>query len=118
MGRLFKQYLNGPRIYSCSNCRCHTSDHDEIVSKAFQGRHGRAYLFNNVVNVTLGPKEDRLLITGLHTVADIYCSCCQQVLGWKYVRTPLPPAPPLPGPYPLGPSPTPAERRGADTRRH
>jgi len=36
------------------------------------------------VNVTLGPKEDRLLITGLHTVADIYCSCCQQVLGWKY----------------------------------
>ena len=55
-----------------------------IVSKAFQGRHGRAYLFNNVVNVTLGPKEDRLLITGLHTVADIYCSCCQQVLGWKY----------------------------------
>jgi hypothetical protein len=26
----------------------------------------------------------RLLITGLHTVADIYCSCCQQVLGWKY----------------------------------
>ena len=84
MGRLFKQYLNGPRIYSCSNCRCHTSDHAEIVSKAFQGRHGRAYLFNNVVNVTLGPKEDRLLITGLHTVADIYCSCCQQVLGWKY----------------------------------
>ena len=36
------------------------------------------------MNVTLGPKEDRLLITGLHTVADIYCSCCQQVLGWKY----------------------------------
>ena len=54
------------------------------MSKAYQGRHGRAYLFNNVVNVTLGPKEDRLLITGLHTVADIYCSCCQQVLGWKY----------------------------------
>jgi len=20
----------------------------------------------------------------LHTVADIFCSCCQQVLGWKY----------------------------------
>jgi len=98
MGRLFKQYLNGKRIYSCSNCRCHTSDHDEIISKAFQGRHGRAYLFSNVVNITLGPREDRLLITGLHTVSDIYCSCCQQVLGWKYVRALLPlplcPAPP------------------------
>eukprot|EP00899_Mesostigma_viride_P018894 jgi/Mesvir1/27005/Mv20712-RA.1 len=84
MGRPFKQFLNGPRIYSCSNCRCHNADHDEILSKSFQGRHGRAYLFNNVVNVTLGPKEDRLLITGLHTVADIYCSTCQSVLGWKY----------------------------------
>jgi len=54
------------------------------MSKAFQGRHGRAYLFSNVVNVTLGPKEDRLLITGLHTVANIYCTSCNTVLGWKY----------------------------------
>lgn len=37
------------------------------------------------VNVTLGPKEDRLLMTGLHTVADIFCSNCGTVLGWKYV---------------------------------
>ena len=40
------------------------------------------------VNITLGPKEERLLMTGLHTVADIYCTCCNTVLGWKYVRTP------------------------------
>ena len=41
------------------------------------------------VNITLGPKEDRVLITGLHTVADVYCNSCQTVLGWKYVsRTP------------------------------
>lgn len=38
------------------------------------------------VNITLGPKEERLLMTGLHTVADIYCTCCSTVLGWKYVR--------------------------------
>ena len=36
------------------------------------------------VNITLGPKEERLLMTGLHTVADIYCTCCSTVLGWKY----------------------------------
>ena len=36
------------------------------------------------VNVALGPKEDRLLITGLHTVADISCTTCGSVLGWKY----------------------------------
>ncbi len=39
------------------------------------------------VNVTWGPKEERLLITGVHTVADIYCTSCNTVLGWKYVRS-------------------------------
>ena len=33
MGRPFKQYLDGPRIYSCSTCRSHVADHDDIVSK-------------------------------------------------------------------------------------
>lgn len=37
------------------------------------------------VNVTLGPREDRQFITGLHTVADIQCTSCHTVLGWKYV---------------------------------
>lgn len=54
------------------------------MSKAFQGRHGRAYLFSKVANVSLGVKEDRLLITGLHTVCDIYCVSCSALLGWKY----------------------------------
>lgn len=36
------------------------------------------------MNITLGTKEERILITGLHTVADIYCTCCNSVLGWKY----------------------------------
>jgi Yippee zinc-binding/DNA-binding /Mis18, centromere assembly len=52
----------------------------------FQGRHGRAYLINSVANVMVGPREDRLLITGLHTVADIHCSECHDVLGWKYEK--------------------------------
>jgi hypothetical protein len=36
------------------------------------------------VNVTLGPREDRVLMTGLHTVCDISCSQCSTVIGWKY----------------------------------
>mmetsp|Transcript_5509 Transcript_5509/g.9707 ORF Transcript_5509/g.9707 Transcript_5509/m.9707 type:complete len:107 (-) Transcript_5509:83-403(-) len=86
MGKLFKAYLSGSKIYTCSTCRCHLASHDDIISKSFQGRHGTAYLFSDVVNVSLGPKEDRTLITGLHTVADIYCNVCEAVLGWKYVR--------------------------------
>jgi hypothetical protein len=85
MGVLFKEHLSGERVYSCSGCRTHAADHQEMVSKvrggdswvprlfaspgrargapghavpahrgpdnalqAFQGRHGRAYLFSNV----------------------------------------------------------------------
>lgn len=37
------------------------------------------------VNIRCGPAEERLLLTGLHAVADIYCECCKTTLGWKYV---------------------------------
>ncbi|KAJ1692703.1 Protein yippee-like [Rhynchospora pubera] len=76
----------GPRVYSCSNCRNHVCLHDDIISKAFQGRNSRAFLFSHAMNIVVGPKEDRQLMTGLHTVADIYCRDCREVLGWKYER--------------------------------
>lgn len=37
------------------------------------------------VNVACGQAEQRVLLTGLHAVADIYCECCKTTLGWKYV---------------------------------
>uniref|UniRef100_A0A6T8AD21 Protein yippee-like n=1 Tax=Cryptomonas curvata TaxID=233186 RepID=A0A6T8AD21_9CRYP len=84
MGRVHRTYLPGTRIYACSNCRAHLTNYEDIVSKSFQGRTGRAYLFNSVVNVTLGPTEERILNTGLHKVSDIYCNCCDGYLGWRY----------------------------------
>ncbi|XP_028060092.1 protein yippee-like At4g27745 isoform X2 [Camellia sinensis] len=51
-----------------------------------KGKNGRAFLFSHAMNIVVGPKEDRQLRTGLHTVADVYCSDCREVLGWKYVR--------------------------------
>ncbi|XP_065026495.1 protein yippee-like isoform X2 [Musa acuminata AAA Group] len=53
-------------------------------SKAFHCKHGRAYLFNKAVNVTVGTKEERLMITGMHTVSDIFCVGCGSIVGWKY----------------------------------
>ncbi|KAL2226925.1 UNVERIFIED_CONTAM: Protein yippee-like protein [Sesamum indicum] len=76
----------GPRLYCCYKCRNHVSLHDDIISKAFQGRHGRAFLFSHAMNIVVGVKEDRHLMTGLHTVADISCADCNEVLGWKYER--------------------------------
>ena len=34
-------YLDGPRIYTCGECRTHLTSHDEIISKSFHGRHGK-----------------------------------------------------------------------------
>ncbi|XP_069038456.1 protein yippee-like 1 isoform X1 [Lepisosteus oculatus] len=55
-----------------------------MLHESFQGSQGRAYLFNSVVNVGCGPAEERVLLTGLHAVADIYCENCKTTLGWKY----------------------------------
>mmetsp|Transcript_14596 Transcript_14596/g.30381 ORF Transcript_14596/g.30381 Transcript_14596/m.30381 type:complete len:387 (+) Transcript_14596:332-1492(+) len=79
-------YLDGPQIYTCGQCRTHLTSHDEIISKSFHGRHGRAYLFDHCVNVRIGPAEDRLLITGLHSVNDIFCKRCKSMIGWTYSR--------------------------------
>ncbi|CAN1177064.1 Putative yippee-like protein Os10g0369500 [Linum perenne] len=107
MGRLFIEEVQGAKVFKCKCCKIDSASYDDIVSKDFKGRYGRAYLFRNVlnnntvyskhqnvaldfdlrlVNVTLGPTEERKLLSGLHVVNDIYCSSCQQILGWKYVR--------------------------------
>lgn len=79
-------YLDGPCVYACSSCRTHLTSHDDIISKSFHGRHGRAYLFDQCVNVSVGEPEDRLLITGMHSVCDIKCKRCETIVGWTYKR--------------------------------
>ncbi|OVA16046.1 Yippee/Mis18 [Macleaya cordata] len=86
MGRLFIESLPGPKIFKCKYCKVDLASYEDIISKEFQGRYGRAFLFKTVVNISLGPDEDRQLMSGLHTVNDFYCSSCQQILGWRYEK--------------------------------
>jgi hypothetical protein len=85
--RKFQEFLPDEchRRYCCVHCRAHLANHDELISKSFQGSQGKAYLFNKVVNIGCGRAEERFLLTGLHAVADIFCSSCKTTLGWKYV---------------------------------
>lgn len=61
MGKPFYQYFEGENIYACKQCHIHLSTHSELISKvlffwglvlfkvkAFQGRGGKAFLFNIV----------------------------------------------------------------------
>ncbi|KAK9760377.1 hypothetical protein K7432_015657 [Basidiobolus ranarum] len=86
MGFAHKTYLSGNRIFGCKDCKTHFSTLDCLVSKAFQGQYGRAYLFMKVVNVIEGEEAERSMTTGLHVVKDIKCSKCQRTVGWRYVR--------------------------------
>ncbi|CAF0871244.1 unnamed protein product [Brachionus calyciflorus] len=85
MVKTFQVYLSRNKCtYSCVHCRAHLADHDDLISKSFQSSQGRAYLFNNVVNIKTGQAEERYLLTGLHSVADISCESCKTTIGWKY----------------------------------
>lgn len=50
----------------------------------FRGQHGKAYLFNNVVNITTAEPVERNMTTGRHIVRDIMCRQCKETVGWKY----------------------------------
>ncbi|KAJ4980403.1 hypothetical protein NE237_031240 [Protea cynaroides] len=83
MGRVFLVELDG-RIYRCKFCRSHLALADDLVSRAFHCHRGKAYLFNTAVNIIVGPKEERMMLYGMHTVADVFCCGCGQMVGWKY----------------------------------
>ena len=50
----------------------------------FRGQHGKAYLFDTVVNIKEGEPSERNMTTGRHLVRDIQCKECLRVVGWKY----------------------------------
>ncbi|PON72015.1 Yippee/Mis18-like [Parasponia andersonii] len=77
--------FRGQPLYNCRNCRNPIALRDDLISKKFKGKSGPAYLFSHAMNITLGPKRDKQLITGVFTIADIYCRGCGEELGWKYI---------------------------------
>ncbi|KAK9458842.1 Yippee/Mis18 [Lipomyces oligophaga] len=84
MGLKYNVYLDDNRIYGCKVCNTHLSNYTDIISRSFRGQHGKAYLFEKVVNVTESKPEDRQMTTGEHTVRDICCRHCGTCVGWKY----------------------------------
>lgn len=95
-----------PDTLKCSTCATDLAFVNQIVSKGFTGRHGRAYLVSpprkpffqkigkaqaekekdkDLINIRVGRPVNRQLVTGAHVVADINCMICGTVIGWKYV---------------------------------
>ncbi|KAJ2985583.1 hypothetical protein NUW58_g5453 [Xylaria curta] len=85
-----------PNTIRCSTCGTDFAFHSQIVSKGFTGHYGRAWLVSpigkppqrsgaDLINITVGKSETRLLATGSHVVADIQCATCRARVGWKYL---------------------------------
>lgn len=98
-------------LFSCSTCHSHLVSQKDIISRAFQGRVntspivdmfnntiftyipipvqlGPAFLVKRVVNIFQSKEEERMLMTGIHTVADISCDICKSKIGWIYIKSP------------------------------
>ncbi|GHJ88322.1 hypothetical protein NliqN6_4724 [Naganishia liquefaciens] len=86
MPQRHRVYLAGGKVYGCRKCKTHFAVNEHIGSKAFNGQHGKAYLFNLVVNVKYGEPHERQMTTGRHVVRDMYCGKCGVCVGWKYDR--------------------------------
>lgn len=106
MGLAYNVYLTSNKIFGCKQCKTHLADYDDIISRVgalppyptkqktctdwktvpqnFRGQHGKAYLFNNVVNITQSEAVERSMTTGRHIVRDIACRQCRETVGWKY----------------------------------
>ena len=108
MGKLYIDYLDGRHIYACVHCHTHFVDAENLISKVkikyncnsmfriFMERLAKLIYFrtcnytlnpwNDSVNVYLGPEAEKIMMTGLHRVSDIFCKMCFKLAGWTYVR--------------------------------
>ncbi|SPO02703.1 probable Yippee-type zinc-binding protein [Cephalotrichum gorgonifer] len=84
MGLMYNTYLNGNHVYGCRTCKAHLANLEDIISRNFRGQHGKAYLFESVVNIDAGESTERTMTTGRHLVRDISCRGCKETVGWKY----------------------------------
>ncbi|RMJ22050.1 Yippee zinc-binding protein, partial [Aspergillus sp. HF37] len=84
MGLAYNVYLNSSKIFGCKQCKTHLADYNDIISRNFRGQHGKAYLFNGVVNTSQSEAVERSMTTGRHVVRDIACRQCRETVGWKY----------------------------------
>jgi hypothetical protein len=86
MGKEFFLYIDSTNVYACKDCKTHFSSKPQLISKAFKGKFGRSFLMDQMINVNEGPSEEKILLTGVHVVKDVFCKGCKTYVGWTYVK--------------------------------
>lgn len=60
-------------VYVCKGCKAQLCTSRDVVSHHFHGKHGKAFLTRSCANSYFGPSEQKMLMTGLHIVRNVYC---------------------------------------------
>ncbi|CAL5197563.1 unnamed protein product [Lathyrus oleraceus] len=83
MGRLFLIDLAGGDLYSCTYCRTPLALVGDLIHKSYVGGRLTTLLFEKVVNVFFGNKEE-WISNAVISYHEIYCVKCGELLGLKY----------------------------------
>jgi hypothetical protein len=86
MGRFSAEFIDPDfkSIYVCKKCSVHLAKRQDIISRAFQGHSGKAYLFEHVLNYYTGNAANKMLMSGIHKIRDVFCLSCDTKIGWTY----------------------------------
>ncbi|KAI5426834.1 protein yippee-like At3g08990 [Lathyrus oleraceus] len=84
MGRLFLIDLE-ENFYSCKNCETPIALVNHLLSMNYECPFGRAYLFDKVVNVLDGERDEPIPESN-STMVHLFCVQCQYTVGFKFVR--------------------------------
>ncbi|KAG8341462.1 putative Yippee zinc binding DNA binding Mis18 centromere assembly [Trypanosoma vivax] len=76
--------LLGEEGFGCGRCGAYLCNTNDVMSRHFHGKHGKAYLVSRCFNYYFGPPEEKELMTGTHIVRDVFCSTCDRYFGWTY----------------------------------
>ncbi|KAH7514615.1 hypothetical protein FEM48_Zijuj11G0108200 [Ziziphus jujuba var. spinosa] len=79
----FLHIFQGHAYPASETCSYYYSQEHDLQMDASDNTHF-VFLIRGSVNITVGEKEERMMITGMHTVVDIFCVGCGAIVGWKY----------------------------------
>ncbi|KAL5736821.1 hypothetical protein ACOSP7_031275 [Xanthoceras sorbifolium] len=74
--------FGGHPFYSCRNCLNPLAFQDDLLSKAFK----LIEQWKEHLQPCWGEREEKQLIFGVYTIANIHCSKFCQEMGWHYLR--------------------------------
>ncbi|KAK3269026.1 hypothetical protein CYMTET_22503 [Cymbomonas tetramitiformis] len=92
MGRIYREFVeDGSSKYCCEQCSADVASSSAVIWEGYMGKQKPAVLVRDLVNVeAYAEARQERLSTGDYTLVDVWCRCCANPLGWKYLHATTP----------------------------